>query len=155
LQQLVPHLREYAKERMPEYMIPASWTLLKQMPLTSNGKINRRALPIPQAVGDEFDEGSAPRTDLELGLASIWEELLQIDRVGVRDNFFELGGHSMASLRLIAKVAESFGVQLSAAAVFQYPTLREMAQVMEMQLIESEERVPSRQSDFDEGAISL
>jgi amino acid adenylation domain-containing protein len=129
-QQLVPQLREYLKARLPEYMLPAAWMVLKELPLTRNGKVDRRVLPNPQTRTDEAGEYVPPRTDVERTLAAVWAELLQVDQVGIEDNFFELGGHSLHGVRLIARVAETFNVRLPVITVFQSPTVRQMAELV-------------------------
>jgi amino acid adenylation domain-containing protein len=129
--QLIPQLREHIKGRLPEHMRPSAWVLLRNLPLTLNGKVDRNALPAPQGRPEEIGNYRSPRTDLERGLADLWARVLRVDRVGVHDNFFELGGHSLLGIKLLAKVAERFRVRLSVAAMFQYPTIEKMAQVIE------------------------
>src|SRR6185369_2647595 len=90
-QRLIPALRDYLKECLPEYLVPSTWMVLQQLPLTPNGKLDRRALPPPQSRGEELGEYTAPRTELERVLADIWAEVLRVDRVGAHDNFFDLG----------------------------------------------------------------
>jgi acyl carrier protein len=126
-QQLVPWLRQYLKARLPEYMVPSAWMVLRQMPTTRNGKVDRQALPNPQGRPEEMGEYVVPSSETEQVLAGLWAELLQVDRVGAADNFFELGGHSLHGVKLVAKVLERFGVELSAIAVFQHPTVQQMA----------------------------
>jgi hypothetical protein len=144
-QQLIPQLREYLKERLPEYMIPSAWMALKQLPLTSNGKLDRRALPAPQSRPEEMGEYIAPRTELERTLASIWAQVLRVHQVGIQDNFFELGGHSLLGMKLIASIAQSFGVQAPVVTIFQYPTIQRMAQLVE--------RLLADQTELEEGVI--
>jgi len=152
-QRLIPELREYVKERLPEYMIPSSWMVLKQLPLTLNGKVDRRALPEPQGRSDEVGEYIAPRSELEHALAEIWAQVLRIDKVGVQDNFFELGGHSLSGMKLVAKVADHWSVRLSVIVVFQCPTIREMAKVVESLLLTVGGRSSSGDVEFEEGVI--
>jgi ubiquinone/menaquinone biosynthesis C-methylase UbiE/acyl carrier protein len=155
-QQLIPRLREYLKKRLPEYMVPSVWMVLKQLPLTPNGKVDHRALPTPQGRPEEMGEYIAPRTVVERILADLWAQLLQVDQVGVQDNFFELGGHSLHGMKLIAKVAERFMVRLSAIAVFQYPTVQQMAKVVESLRSINGEPLNSEghaQMEFEEGVI--
>jgi acyl carrier protein len=146
-------LRAYLKGRLPEYMIPSAWVVLKELPLTPSGKLDRRALPSPQRRPEEVGEYIAPRTELERTLAAIWAQLLRVDHVGVRDNFFELGGHSLLGMKLIAKIAEQVGVRLSVIAVFQYPTVQQMADIVESLRLIHERPVNSEGMEFDEGAI--
>jgi acyl carrier protein len=152
-QQLIPQLREYLKGRLPEYMIPSAWMALKQLPLTPNGKINRRALPAPQERPEEMGEYVAPRTELERILASIWAQVLRIEQVGVNDNFFELGGHSLNGMKLISKIAERVMVSLPVVAVFQFPTVHEMAKAVAS--LQSGESKPLNQGsfEFEEGVM--
>jgi amino acid adenylation domain-containing protein len=130
-QQLIPELREHLKRRLPDYMVPSAWAMLRQMPLTSNGKVDRRALPAPQARTGEGGEYIAPRNSIEKTLAEIWAQLLQVDRVGAHDNFFEMGGHSLHGMKLIARVAERLNVRLAVIALFRHPKLEELAAVVE------------------------
>jgi len=81
--------------------MPSAWMVLSQLPLTSNGKVDRRALPAPQGRPEELGEYVAPRSELEKILTEIWVQLLRIDQVGVQDDFFELGGHSLLATRVI------------------------------------------------------
>jgi acyl carrier protein len=143
-QQFIPQLGEYLRERLPEYMLPSAWVILKQLPLTPNGKLDRHALPLPLSR-HEMGEYIAPHTELERKLATIWAEVLRVDQVGVHDNFFELGGHSLSGMKLIVRVAESLGVQPPVVTIFQYPTVRKMAQLVEKLL--------SEQNEFEEGVI--
>jgi amino acid adenylation domain-containing protein len=129
--QLIPQLRDYLKERLPEYMIPAAWMVLKQLPVTRNGKVDRGALPNPQERPEEMGEYVAPGTPIERALADIWARLLQVDQVGLHDSWFELGGHSLHAMRLVAGVAERFNVRLPVVAVFQCPTILQIAQLVE------------------------
>jgi hypothetical protein len=101
-------LRAHLKERLPDYMMPASFIYLDELPLTANGKLDRRALPsadLSQVVADQF---VAPRNDFEERLCAIWAELLPVKRVGIHDNFFMLGGHSLLAIHIITRVREVF-----------------------------------------------
>ena len=152
-QQLIPRLREYLKERLPDYMIPSAWMVLKTLPLTSNGKVDRRALPNPQGRPEELGEYVAPRTEVERALADIWAQLLQVDQVGVHDNFFELGGHSLHSVKLITRVAELFALRLSAIAVFQYPTIEQMARLVGTLHCATRPADPAAEAEFEAGTV--
>ncbi|HEX2267989.1 MAG TPA: MupA/Atu3671 family FMN-dependent luciferase-like monooxygenase, partial [Pyrinomonadaceae bacterium] len=100
-------LREHLRERLPEYMVPAAIEELAALPLTANGKVDRARLPEPTAMRREAgQEYQAPRSPLEAGLVEIWEQLLRVERVGIRDNFFALGGHSLLATRLMSRVRE-------------------------------------------------
>jgi amino acid adenylation domain-containing protein len=152
-QQLVPELREHLKSRLPDYMIPSAWMVLKELPLTHNGKLDRRALPVPQSRPEEMGEYVAPRTELERTLTEIWAQVLRVDQVGVQDNFFELGGHSLNGVKLVAKVSERFGVKLPVVTMFRHPTLQQMAEVVSSLQESATARRTSGGVEFEEGLI--
>jgi amino acid adenylation domain-containing protein len=134
---LPPALREALKSRLPDYMVPAAFVPLERIPLTPNGKLDRGALPEPDAAGGEAADGYvAPRTPVEEVLAGIWAEVLRRPRIGATDDFFELGGHSLLVMRLIAHVEDAFGVELPIRAVFAAPTLEAMAAGIEQRVLE-------------------
>jgi amino acid adenylation domain-containing protein len=116
----------YLKEKLPEYMVPQVWVALEQMPLTQNGKIDKRALP--EADFTQNNDYEAPQTEIEWQIAAIWEELLTLERVGVTQNFFELGGHSLLAMRVIAGVRKVLNKELTVKALFLHPTVRGLAQ---------------------------
>jgi amino acid adenylation domain-containing protein len=115
-------LRERLREKLPEYMVPSSFTLLETLPLTTNGKLDRRALPAPDE-DRAAHEPTPPRTELERELAEVWRELLGVALVGVEDDFFELGGHSLLAAQLTARVRARLGADLSVRDVFEEPTV--------------------------------
>jgi len=119
----VSELRSFLQETLPEYMVPAIFVEMDAMPLTPNGKIDRRALPEPGTARPEMAAVYvAPRTPQEAALADIWTQVLQIARVGVHDNFFELGGDSILSIQVVAR-AQQVGLQLTPRDIFQHPTV--------------------------------
>ena len=120
-------LRAYLKERLPEYEIPSAFVVLEQLPLTVNGKIDRAALPEPDAPRGAEDARIAPRTPLEAQLAEIWTEVLGAAELGVHDNFFELGGHSLLATRVISRVRRRFDVDIPLRSLFEAPTVAAMA----------------------------
>ncbi|WUC79116.1 amino acid adenylation domain-containing protein [Streptomyces sp. NBC_00536] len=122
-------LRDAVARRLPDYMVPSAFVLLDGLPVTANGKIDRKALPAPDfgpATG-----GRGPRTPREELLCRLWAELLKLDRVGIDDNFFELGGDSIVSIQLTSRIRSVFGVELSNRAVFQAPTVATLMEVMD------------------------
>jgi amino acid adenylation domain-containing protein len=128
-------LREWLGERLPEYMVPAAYVVLEKMPLTANGKVDWKALPAPE--GDVYARGryEAPEGETEKALAKVWEELLQVERVGRKDNFFALGGHSLLVARVVARIRKSLGVAVAVRDLFTAPTLSEFAEhVLNQQL---------------------
>jgi amino acid adenylation domain-containing protein len=119
-------LRAHLKALLPEYMVPSAYVRLDRLPLTANGKLYRRALPEPEAVESE-SRAVAPRTPTEELLAQIWAEVLRTEFVGVDDDFFALGGHSLLATRLLARVQNALGVVLPLRAIFEGPTVAELA----------------------------
>ncbi len=128
-------LRSYLKETLPDYMVPASFVMLEQLPLTANGKVDRRALPAPQySRTDLARDYAGPRTLSEELLANIWLALLGVEEIGIDDNFFELGGHSLLATQLMSRVREAFGVEVSLRELFEGPTIRELGAGIEQAL---------------------
>jgi amino acid adenylation domain-containing protein len=128
---LTGSLRDYLKQKLPDYMIPSAFVLMKALPLTPNGKIDRRALPIPDSSYKERDDYVvAPRTPIEEMLAAIWAEVLGLKRVSINDNFFELGGHSLQAVKLISKLSVEMNVKVSVKLLFQNPTIAELAEAL-------------------------
>jgi myxalamid-type nonribosomal peptide synthetase MxaA len=121
-------LRAHLKSRLPEYMVPAAYVLMEKLPLTANGKLNRRALPAPQQSAYTNRQYQAPQSELEEALAGIWQEVLSVERVGRQDHFFELGGHSLLALQLLVKIHQTLGQGLTVTDIYKSPTLRELAE---------------------------
>ena len=120
-------VRDFVRERLPEYMVPAAFVLLDRLPLTAHGKVDRRALPVPEQRAGAGDAYAAPRTAAEEVLAGIWEEVLRTGRVGVEASFFDLGGHSLLATRVVSRVRQAFGVELPLKAIFEAPTVAGLA----------------------------
>jgi thioesterase domain-containing protein/aryl carrier-like protein len=119
-------LRDYLKSRLPDYMIPGDFVRLESFPRTSSGKVDRRALPRPDAR-TLTDLPVAPRDAVELELTHIWKDLLGRESVGVRDDFFLVGGHSLLAVRLLARIRDAFGQEVPLAAFYQNPTIEQIA----------------------------
>ncbi|HET7695315.1 MAG TPA: amino acid adenylation domain-containing protein [Vicinamibacterales bacterium] len=129
---LGPQLRSYLTERLPEYMVPAAFVVLEAMPLTVNGKVDRRALPAPdQSRPDVETPFVAPRSPIEEGLAEIWRSILNVAQVSVHDNFFETGGHSLIATQFVSRIREVFQVELPLRALFETPTIAGLAAAIE------------------------
>ncbi|HEX8696157.1 MAG TPA: amino acid adenylation domain-containing protein, partial [Longimicrobium sp.] len=120
-------LRAHLAARLPEYMVPGAIVPLDALPLSPNGKVDRRALPAPTREAARAGSYAAPRTTAEEVLAEIWSELLGLERAGVEDNFFALGGHSLVATRMVSRVRQAFGVELPLRAVFEAQTVRALA----------------------------
>jgi amino acid adenylation domain-containing protein len=123
-------LREFLRARVPEYMVPAAYVRLTSMPLTPNGKLDRKALPAPEADAYAVRGYEAPRGEIEIALAAIWSDVLKLERVGRHDNFFELGGHSLLAVILIERMRRK-GLQVDVRALFAASTLAELAATVE------------------------
>jgi len=125
--------------RLPAYMVPALWMKLESLPITPNGKIDKNALPDPDASELISNEYIAPRNDLENKLAIIWQELLQVDRVGIHDNFFELGGHSLLTMRMVSAIEKKLLVSIPVNILFQFTSISELGKYLEIELNEEME----------------
>ncbi len=121
---LTNRLRKYLKDKLPDYMVPSAFVLVSALPLTSNGKLDRRALSQLSVTSQPADENFiAPRTSDEELLADIWVSLLGVKRISIHDNFFELGGHSLLATQVMSRCRDSFGVELPLRALFDTPTI--------------------------------
>ncbi|SDZ69560.1 phosphopantetheine-binding protein, partial [Pseudomonas salomonii] len=120
-------LRRALKTRLPDYMVPTHFMFLAQMPLTPNGKLDRKGLPEPDASLMQ-QHYVAPQTELEQQIAAIWAEILHLPRVGLDDNFFEVGGHSLLAIQITSRVQAELGLQVPLVEVFQTETLRAYVQ---------------------------
>ena len=121
-------LREYLEKKLPDYMVPSEFVMLETLPLTANGKVDRRALPSLNVNGSDRSKSFiAPRDVLELQLVHVWEEILGRGPIGVRDDFFKLGGHSILAARLMARIQRLLGINLPLATLFQRSTIEYLA----------------------------
>ncbi len=127
-------LQTYLKTKLPDYMVPSALVILDEMPLTPSGKVNRRGLPMPDQARPEFSKALIlPQSELEQRIAQIWQELLHLEKIGIRDSFFELGGNSLLIVQAHQKLTEAFGLALPAVTLFQYPTVEALAQYLSSQ----------------------
>ena len=121
-------LQSFLRVRLLEHMVPSAFVLLDEMPLTPNGKIDRRALPAPAILRPEIEQRYvAPRNDIEVALVELWQEVLGLEPIGVSDNFFDLGGHSLKATRLLSKVRSIFRTELPLSVVFEATTIEALA----------------------------
>jgi amino acid adenylation domain-containing protein/FkbM family methyltransferase len=136
-------LKERLRLTLPDYMLPSSIFFLHSLPLSPNGKVDRRALPRPEELSlRQTDRHLAPRTPVEEILASLWAELLGVERVSVEESFFELGGHSLLATRLVSRIREMFGVEIGLRVIFEQPTVAGLAGRIEQELRGGEGREP-------------
>jgi amino acid adenylation domain-containing protein len=120
------------KEKLPDYMLPSAFVEVEVMPLTPNGKIDRRALPVPSSLMPVTEEPSvAPTLPVHYQLQQIWEELLDVRPIGIRDNFFYLGGHSLLAARLVDRIEQSFGKKIPLTTLFAEPTIEHLAEALQ------------------------
>jgi amino acid adenylation domain-containing protein len=128
----VAELRRRLRADLPEHMVPDAFVVLDALPVTANGKLDRRALPRPESDGAAGEEAAqAPTRPVELALAEIWAEALGVSRVGLQDSFFDLGGHSLLAVRVVQQVRDRLGVDLPVGALLASPTLGELAALLE------------------------
>ena len=128
-------LQEHVRGVLPEYMVPAAVVLLDEMPLTPNGKVDRKALPAPESMGRaDGAEYVAARTPVEELLSRMWQELLAVERVSVTDNFFTLGGHSLLATQLVSRIRDAFHVELALRTLFEAPTVELLSERVEAAL---------------------
>ncbi len=151
-------LRDFLRARLPEYMVPALFVRLDAIPLNPNGKIDRAGLPAPDPANTIRDDGFVgPRTPVEERVAGIVAPLLGLDRLGVEDNFFLVGGHSLLVTQLIARIRDTFGVEVSLRSLFDAPTVAKLAAGIEGLLVEKLEAMPEDEArrllTTPEGAI--
>nr|MDP9121185.1 amino acid adenylation domain-containing protein [Acidobacteriota bacterium] len=144
-------LKAYLAARLPDYMMPSHFMLLDALPMAATGKVDRRALPIPEGRREDGLEFVAPRTPLEELVAEIWCEVLGIDRVGIHDSFWDLGGHSLVATKVLARIDGALGIELPLQALFKAPTIEGftlaigellLVDEVEADLEEKEELVP-------------
>ncbi|HEY9849781.1 MAG TPA: amino acid adenylation domain-containing protein [Leptolyngbyaceae cyanobacterium] len=130
----VDNLRDFVRQKLPEYMVPANFVFLKALPLTSNGKIDRKSLPIPERLQPELrGDFVPPQNEVESTIASIWQELLHVEKVGIYDNFFDIGGHSLLLIQLHSKLREAFNKPIAVSDLFKHPTINALAKYISQQ----------------------
>ncbi len=131
-------LRHFLFDKLPEYMVPTVFIRLETFPLTPNGKVDRKALPLPEGVRPQLEaEFVSPKNHSEQQIAQIWQDLLKLKRVGIYDNFFELGGHSLLIIPLRDKLQQTFNREISPVDLFKYPTVHTLAQFLTQSPLDS------------------
>lgn len=133
--EVVKGLRGHLSQKLPEYMMPSAIVVLAELPLTANGKVDRRALPEPGSMrSDPAATYLTPRSATQELLASRWSHLLRVDPVGIDDNFFELGGHSLLATQVVSWIREAFGVEVPLRSLFEHPTVAGLAEIIESEM---------------------
>ena len=159
LHTFISELKSYLREKLPDYMVPTAFIMLDRLPLTPNGKIDTRALPEPDSpTGVTTAEFLPLQTPTEERLAAMWAEVLTQEQVGRTANFFELGGHSLLATQVIARVRETFGVEVSVRSLFESPTLCELARQVDARVLArhataSSTSLERTEQDEEEGEI--
>jgi acyl carrier protein len=131
-------------------MVPQVYVVLEALPLTANGKVDRRALPRAESLGEAGAEYVAPRNEVEAAITDIWQSVLGVERVGIHDNFFDLGGHSMLMIQVHNKLRERLKFEVSMVELFEYPSINALAEHLS-----SQKNVTSIQEQQDELAAKL
>ena len=129
-------IHEYLGSKLPEYMVPSLWVELEFMPLTPNGKTDRKALPDPE-LKDMAVAYVAPRNQTEQTLADIWQELLGMERVGIYDNFFELGGHSLLAMSVVSNIERDLLVSIPIKVLFRFTTINDLSKYLEIRAVDN------------------
>jgi acyl carrier protein len=127
-------MRNSLLQMLPEYMIPAAFVPIDKMPITSNGKLDRNALPAPDLAERSTEEVVRPETPTQVRLAALWEPLLKVNNVGIHESFFDLGGHSILAAKLMAQIRSSFGIHLAFHNIFRAPTISRLAALIDAKL---------------------
>ena len=147
------NLRQYLHKRLPDYMIPSIFIHLDQMPVNANGKLDKRALPPPRQCILTLPNNEPPRTELEITISRIWQEVLGIQQPGVNDNFFDIGGDSIKAIQVTARL-KRHGMELKVSDLFLHPTIKESAKCVDAAVVEEEEEDSLTFSDPEFSSIS-
>ena len=147
MRSLISKLRDGLRATLPDFMVPGTFVILPSLPLTENGKVDRKALPASGFGEHSQARYTAARNPTEEILVGIWADVLGRPRVGIYDNFFELGGHSLLATQVISRLRKSFQIELPLRRLFEAPTPAELAEVVEATLIESLEAISEEEAE--------
>ena len=132
IQELTEKLRKHIADYLPEYMIPAFFLYINELPLTANGKVDRKALPAPDlTIRQVEDEYVAPHLPIHHEICQIWVEILRIEKIGIRDNFFKLGGYSLLATQVISRIRNNYNMDIPLRALFEHPTIEDLSKIVE------------------------
>ncbi|MCC5632725.1 amino acid adenylation domain-containing protein [Nostoc sphaeroides CHAB 2801] len=152
----IPQLRQFLKERLPEYMVPSAFMLMESLPLTPSGKVDHKALPVPDISQSKLEVSFVlPRTSTEQIVADIWADVLRREQVGINDNFFDLGGHSLLATQIISRLREAFKVDLPLRSLFENPTVKNLVEQIEVILTVQQLQAVPLQMPEDREEIEL
>jgi acyl carrier protein len=148
-------LRGYLREKLPNYMLPSAFVRMEAFPLTVNGKIDRKALPVPEmgTLGDQ--EYIAPRSQTEQTLSKIWMDVLGIPRVSMEDNFFDVGGNSLSAIRVMARIQDKFKIAVPVRRIFELSRLSELAVYVEFGLLSQKQSLGSKEGTSEQEEFVL
>jgi acyl carrier protein len=121
-------LRQFVGVKLPDYMIPSTFVFLDSLPQTPNGKVDRNALPSPESIAAAPRNFAPPRTPVEEKLSAIWADVLRVEKVGIEENFFDLGGHSLLAIQVMARVRDTFQVEIPLRSLFEALTVAALAE---------------------------
>jgi len=127
--------RKHLSRTLPDHMVPSVYVFMDSLPITANGKVDKKKLPEPQETDLQSETFVAPRSASEKKLCVLWQDILQLDKIGIHDNFFALGGHSLLATRLISLIRESFAVELPLRSLFEFSTVAELSTVIDAQVL--------------------
>lgn len=150
-------LRQFLQQTLPDYMLPSAFVLLEALPITPNGKVDRRALPKPDSSSaPRTDTFVAPRTPVEQTVAHIWSQVLKLEQVGIHDNFFDLGGHSLLAARVVARIQETLQIDIPLRRLFETPTIAGLAELCTVtQLVQTIQSTQALSIDSDREEFEL
>lgn len=127
----IPELRRFLQNKLLDHMVPNAFMILEALPLTSNGKVDRQALPMPDVLRPELEVAYViPQTEVEKTIASVWQKALNLEKVGIHDNFFEIGGHSLLLVTVHSQLQKILKSELSTLDLFRYPTINSLAEYL-------------------------
>ncbi|MEZ4691265.1 MAG: non-ribosomal peptide synthetase, partial [Ignavibacteria bacterium] len=140
-------IRNYLSKKLPEYMIPAVWVEMKFFPVTSNGKIDRKAFPDPEISETISAHYQEAESEIEIRLTELWKEILKIEKIGINDNFFELGGHSLLATRAVSAIRKQFSVNIPIKSLFEFTSIADLGKYID--LIKSNKEKDDESEVFD------
>ncbi|HET8706854.1 MAG TPA: phosphopantetheine-binding protein, partial [Pseudomonadales bacterium] len=146
-------LKQKLANELADYMVPSIYVKLESMPITANGKLDRRALPIPSDLDFVKAEFMPPEGEIEIALALIWQRLLNVELIGRSDNFFEIGGHSLLAAKLMNAIKQQFNLVMPLRLIFEHPTIAEFAQVMSTLIRHTSDEVGESEMEMEQGDL--